>query len=90
MIQSLGFIDSFDISMILILRFVDSSNVCATVMMDSLEDSSEGCDLQSSFADNINVLIGLSCGSFFWVLSLSLFGVLHVIHCPNLISEVSC
>ena len=37
----------------LILRFVDSSDVCATVMMDRPEDPSKGCDLQGYFSDNL-------------------------------------
>ena len=71
----------------LILRFVDWSNVCATIMIGCLEDPSEGCDLQGSFADDLYVLIEPSCGSVFWVLSRSYSSVLHVIHHPNLTSD---
>ena len=49
----------------LILRFVDSSNVCATVVIDRPEDPSKGCDLQVSFAYDLYILIGLSCRSDF-------------------------
>ena len=44
----------------LILRFVDSSDVCATVAMDRPEDPSKGCDIQCSFDDDLYVLIGTS------------------------------
>ena len=71
----------------LILMFVDSSDVCVTVVMDHPEDPSEGFDIQGSFADDLYVLIGPSCGSFLWVLSRSLFDVLHVIHGPTLTSD---
>ena len=64
----------------LILRFVDSSDVCATIVMDRQEDPSKGCDIQCSCAKDLYVLIGPSFGSFFWVPSRSLFEVLHVIH----------
>ena len=63
----------------LILMFVNSSDVSTAVVMDCLEDPSEGCDLQGSFADNLYVLIGPSWGSFFWGPSRSLFHVVHVI-----------
>ena len=69
------------------MRFVDSSNVCADVVIDRPEDPSEGYDLQSYFADGLYVLIGPSCGSVFWVLSISYFDVLHVIHRPNITSD---
>ena len=69
------------------LRFADSFNVCATVMIGRLEDPSEGCDLQGSFADNMNVLIGPSCGSVFWVLPRSYFGVPYVIQLLTLTSD---
>ena len=49
----------------LILRFVDSSNVCATVVIDRPEDPSEGCDLQVYFDYDLYILIGLSCRSDF-------------------------
>ena len=68
----------------LILRFVDPSDVFATVVMDRLEDPSKGCDLQGSFAKDLYVLIGTSCGSLFWVMSRSLFDVLHVVHRPTI------
>ena len=71
----------------LILSFVDSSNVCATVVIDRQEDPSEGCGLQGSLADNLYVLIRPHCGSFFWVLSRPYFYILHVIHRPNITSE---
>ena len=71
----------------LILRFVDLSNVCVTVVIDGKEDPSEGCDIQVSFVNNLYVLIGPSCGSVFWVLSRSYFDVLHVIHRPTLTSD---
>ena len=45
----------------LCLRFIDSFNVCATVVIDLPEDPSEGCDLQGSFADDWNVPIGPFC-----------------------------
>ena len=66
------------------LIFVDSFNVCATVVIDLPEDPSEGCDIQGSFADDLNILIGTSCGSVFWVLLRSYFNVLHVINRPTL------
>ena len=87
MIQSLGFFDSLDVPMRLILRFVDSSDICATVLTDRPEDPSEGCDLQSYFSDNLYTLIGPSCGSFLWVPSRYLFDILHVIHRPTLTSD---
>ena len=71
----------------LILRFVDSSDICVTVVMDRPEDPSKGCDIQGSFDDDLYVVIGPSCGSFFWVSSISLSGVVHVIHRPTLTSD---
>ena len=71
----------------LILRFIDSSDVCATVVMDRLEDPSEGCDLQGSFADNMYVLIGPSWGSLFWFPSRYSFAVFYVIHRPTITSN---
>ena len=65
-------------------RFVNSFNVCAAVIIECPEDPSEGCDLQGSFAENLNVLIGLSFGSVFWVPPISYFDVLHMIHRPTL------
>ena len=44
----------------LILRLVDLSDICATVVMDLPEDPSRGCDLKVPFADNLYVLIGPS------------------------------
>ena len=83
-IQSSGFVDSFDVLMRLILRFFDSSNICVTVVMDRPEDPSKGCHLQGSFVNDLYVLIGPSCGYFFWVPLRYLFDVLHVILRPNL------
>ena len=71
-------------SNVLCLRFVNFFNICATIVIDRPEDTFEGCDLQGSFADDIYVLIGPSCGSVFCVPPRSYFGVLHVIHCPTL------
>ena len=71
----------------LILRFVNSSNVCATVVIDCPKDLSEGCDLQVFFANNLYVLIGPPCGSVFLVLSWSYFHVLHLIHRLTLTSD---
>ena len=69
------------------MRLVDSFNVSTTVVIDRPEDPSEGYDLQGSFADVLNVLIGPYFGSVFWVPLGSYFDVLHVIHRPNLTSD---
>ena len=71
----------------LCLRFADSFNVYATVVIDRPEDPSEVCDLQDSFYKNLNVLIGPYCGSVLWVPPKSYFEVLHVIHCPTVTSD---
>ena len=71
----------------LILKFVNSSNVFETVVIDRPEDLSEVCDIQYSLSDNMYVLIGPYCGSMFWFTSRSLFNVLHVIHRPDLTSD---
>ena len=68
----------------LILRFVNLSDVCVNVVMECLEEPSEGCDIQGSSADDLYVLIGMSCGYFFWVPSRSLFDVFNVIQHLNL------
>ena len=66
------------------LRFVNSFDICVTIVIDCPDDSYKGYDLQSSFADNMNVLIGTSHGFDFWVLSRSYSNVLRVIHCSTL------
>ena len=71
----------------MILRFVDSSNVCVTIVIDRPEDPSEVCALQGSLSDNMYVLIGPSCGSVFWVPSIYYFDVLRVIHRPTHTSD---
>ena len=69
------------------LSFVDSFNICATVLIDCLKDPSKGCDLQGSSAGNLNVLIVLSWVSVFWVVPRFYFNVLHMIHRPALTSD---
>ena len=69
------------------LIFVDSFNVCATVVIDLPEDPSKGCDIQGSFANDLNILVGMSCGSIFWFPLRYYFDDLHVIHRPTLTSD---
>ena len=53
-------------------------------MIDRLEDPSKVFELQGSFADDPNVLIGLSCWFIFWIPLRPYFDILHVIHRPTL------
>ena len=69
------------------LRFADSFYICVTAAIGRPEDPSKGCDLQGSFSDDLNVLIGRSSGSVFWVPPRSYFGVSHVIHSQTLTSD---
>ena len=86
-IQSWGFVNSFDKPMIWSWGLLIHLTFVQPVVMERLEDTSGGCDLQGSFSDDMYFLIGPSWGSFFWVPPRSLFGVVRVIHCPTLTSD---
>ena len=89
-IRSWGFVDFFDVLMIWswgsLICFICLTFVWL-IVMDPLEDPSRGCDLLGSFANDLYILIGPSWGSFFWIPSISLFDVVHVIHRSNLTSD---
>ena len=82
-----GFVDLFDVPMIRFWGSLIRLTFVRLIVMNLLEDLPGEYDLQGSFTDDLYILIGPYWGSFFWVLSRSLFRVVHAIQRPTLTSD---